>query len=150
MSDSLKTQITDDMKSAMRAKAALRLSTIRMLIAEIKKREIDEKTTLDDTGVIKIINKMIKQRQDAIQQYRNANRTELADKEAEEITILEAYLPEQLSDAAVQAAVEKAIQTANATEMKDMGKVMGILKSELEGKTDMKKVSQLVRASLAG
>ena len=150
MADDLKTRIRENMKDAMRNKETLRLSTIRLLMAAIKQYEIDNKATLDDTGVIKIINKMIKQRQDASEQFTKAARQELADKENQEIEILKDYLPEQLSDADVEAAIQKAIADSGAGSMKEMGKVMGILKPQLEGRTDMRAVSAKIKDLLNG
>lgn len=150
MADDLKTRITNDMKDAMRNKETLRLSTIRMLLAAVKQREIDDKTTLDDAAILKVINKMVKQRQDASEQFTKADRQELADKENEEIKILEDYLPEQLSDADVEAAIKKAIEETGASSMKEMGKVMGILKPQLEGRADMRAVSAKIKDLLNG
>lgn len=144
----LKDQLTSDMKDAMRAKETVRLGTIRMLIAAIKKHEIDSQTTLDDAGVLKIIQKQIKQRRDSITQFEAAGRTELADKEQQEMAVLETYLPEQLDETAIQAIITKAIADTGASSMKDMGKLMGAIKPQLEGKADMGLVSQLVKASL--
>lgn len=146
----LKSRIQEDMKDAMRSKETLRLSTIRMLMAAIKQREIDDQTTLGDTEILKVINKMIKQRQDASEQFTKADRTELADKENQEIEILQTYLPEQLSDADIETAIKKAITETGASSMKDMGKVMGILKPNLEGRADMRDVSAKIKALLNG
>lgn len=150
MADTLKTRIQEEMKDAMRKKETLRLSTIRLLMAAIKQREIDEQITLDDANITKVINKMIKQRQDASEQFTKAGRTELADKENQEIKILETYLPEQLSSEKVEAAIQKAIQETGASSMKDMGKVMGLLKPELEGRADMRAVSAKIKERLNG
>jgi len=150
MAEDLKNRVQEDMKDAMRKKETLRLSTIRLLLAAIKQREIDERITLNDTDVLKAINKMIKQRQDASGQFRKGNRDDLADKEDQEIVILKHYLPEQLSDAEVQAAIQKAISDSGANTMKDMGKVMGILKPILEGRADMRNVSAKIKALLNG
>ena len=148
MATTLKNRIHEDMKTAMRAKQQLRLGTIRMLMAAIKQREIDDRTTLDDTGVLNAINKMIKQRRDSERQFKEANRTELADKEAQEIEILQAYLPQQMTEAEINEAVLAAIKTTGANSMKDMGKVMGLLKSQLEGQADMSVVSANVKENL--
>ncbi len=148
MSD-LKTQIQNDMKDAMRSKETIRLGTIRMLLAGVKQREIDERIVLDDASILKIINKQIKQHLDSIAQFTAAGRTELADKEQAELKILEAYLPEQLSEADIKSHVEKAIADVGATAVKDMGKVMNALKPHLEGKADMSLVSKLVKDLLA-
>lgn len=147
MSD-LKSQIQEDMKAAMRAKETVRLGTIRMLLAAIKQREIDDKITFDDAGIIKVINKQIKQRRDSIQQFKDAGRDELAEKEQQELAVLAAYLPEQLDQAAIKALAEKAISDTGAASMKDMGNVMGKLKPELEGKADMGEVSKLIKSLL--
>lgn len=146
--NTLKAQLQEDMKSAMRAKEKLRLTTIRMLIATIKQREIDEKTTLTDGDVLTSINKMIKQRRESTEQYLSANRQELADKEIAEIAILEQYLPAQLSASEIEAAVLDAITVAEAKSLKDIGKVMGIIKPKLHGKADMGAVSKLIRDKL--
>lgn len=147
MSD-LKAQIQEDMKSAMRTKDSVRLGTIRMLLAAIKQREIDDRITFDDAGILKVINKQIKQRRDSIQQFKDANRSELAEKEEQELEVLMTYLPEQLDEAALKALVEKAIADSGAASMKDMGKVMGLLKPQIEGKADMGQVSKLIKSLL--
>jgi uncharacterized protein len=144
----LKARIHADMKDAMRAKDSLRLTTIRMLMAAIKQREIDEQTTLNDTQILTSVNKMIKQRRESAEQYQAADRQELADKELAEIKILTDYLPEQLSDAEILAAVTEAIAAVSAENLKDIGKVMGILKPKLHGKADMAAVSKLIRDKL--
>ena len=144
----LKDQLTNDMKDAMRAKDTVRLGTIRMLIAAIKKHEIDSQTTLDDGGVLKIVQKQIKQRRDSITQFEAAGRNELADKEKQEMEVLEAYLPKQLDEAQIQAIITQAIADTGANSMKDMGKLMGTLKPQLEGKADMSLVSKLVKDAL--
>lgn len=150
MADTLKVQIQEDMKTAMRSKDALRLSTIRMLMAAIKQREIDEQITLNDPEVLKVINKMIKQRQEASEQFRQAGRDGLAEKENDEIKILETYLPEQLSPNTIATLIEKAIQETGAADMKDMGKVMAQVKPALEGRADMREVSAKIKALLNG
>ncbi len=142
-------RIQEDMKTAMKARETLRLQTIRMLRAAIKQREIDDRITLDDASIITVINKMIKQRQEAAKQYQAANRQELADKENQEIEVLQAYLPEQLSETEVDQAVQKAIKTTGAASIKDMGKVMGMLKADLQGRADMALVSSKVKQLLA-
>ena len=146
---SLKDQITEDMKSAMRAKETVRLGTIRLLLAALKQREVDERIVLDDAAVIAIVEKLIKQRKDSISQFEKANRDDLVVIEASEMKILQAYLPAQLSDAEVTAAVSAAIASTEASGPQDMGKVIGVLKSQLAGKADMGKVSGLVKAALA-
>lgn len=145
---SLKKTLQDDVKQAMRARDKQRLTVIRTINATIKQREIDDQTTMDDAGILAIIDKMIKQRRDAESQYRDAGRTELADNEAAEITILEEYLPEPLSDADIDAAIDQAIADTGASSMKDMGQVMGQLKPQLQGKADMSVVSQRLKARL--
>ena len=145
----LKEQITEDMKSAMRAKEAERLGTIRLLLAAIKQREVDERITVDDAGIIAIIEKLIKQRKDSIEQFQKAGRTDLVDQETKELGILQAYMPAQLSEAEVQAAIQKTISSLGAAGPQDMGKVIGALKAQLAGKADMGMVSGLVKAALA-
>ena len=146
---SLKDQINDDMKAAMRAREAERLGTIRLLLAAIKQREVDERVTLDDTAITAVIDKRIKQRKDSISQFEAAGRTDLVDKEAAELTVLTAYMPQQLSDAEVAAEVQAAIAQTGAAGPQDMGKVMGVLKPKLAGRADMTAVSGLVKAALA-
>jgi len=149
MSVDLKHRIQEDMKAAMRSKDSLRLTTLRMLIAAIKQREIDEKITLDNSQVIKVINKMIKQRHDAAEQFANAARDELAEKERQEIAILKHYLPEPLTAEAIEAAVKKAIMDSGAHSLKEMGKVMALLKSQLEeGRADMRLLSEKIKELL--
>lgn len=146
---SLKEQITADMKDAMRARESERLGVIRLLQAAIKQREVDERIELDDAAVLAVIEKMIKQRRESIKQYSEAGRQELADQETAEIAILEPYLPAQLSEQEVAAEVQAAIAESGASGMKDMGKVMGILKPKLQGKADMGQVSAQVKAQLS-
>jgi uncharacterized protein len=138
------------MKAAMRAKESARLSTIRLLLAAIKQREVDERIELDDAAVLGVIEKMIKQRRESIAQFEKASRTDLADVEKAEIQVLSAYLPAQMSDAEVQKQIDSAISETGAAGAKDMGKVMAALKARLAGKTDMGKVSGLVKAKLSG
>lgn len=145
----LKEQITEDMKSAMRAKEAERLGTIRLLLAAIKQREVDERITVDDAGIIAIIEKLTKQRKDSIEQFQKAGRTDLVDQESKELAILQAYMPAQLSAAEVQSAIQKIIADLGASGPQDMGKVIGALKAQLAGKADMGMVSGLVKAALA-
>jgi len=145
----LKAQISEDMKNAMRAKEAERLGTIRLLQAAIKQREVDERIELADADVISVVEKMLKQRKDSIAAYEKANREDLAAVEKAEVAILQAYLPEQLSDEEVQALLDKAIADTGANSMKDMGKVMGIIKPQVAGKADMGKISGLIKAKLA-
>ncbi len=146
---SLKDQITEDMKSAMRAKETARLGTIRLLLAAIKQREVDDRIVLDDAAIISTIEKMIKQRKDSIAQFEKAGREDLVAVESAEMVILQAYLPAQMSDAEVQAAVAAAVASTGAAGPQDMGKVIGVLKGQLAGKADMGKVSGLVKAALA-
>ncbi|MBI2293464.1 MAG: GatB/YqeY domain-containing protein [Betaproteobacteria bacterium] len=145
---SLKARISDDMKAAMRAKDAPRLAAIRLLLAAMKQKEVDERVELTDTDVISIIEKMIKQRRDSIAQYEAGNRKDLADAERFEITVLAAYMPQALSDAEIAAAIAEAVQSSGAKAMSDMGKVMAALKPKLAGRADMGKVSALVKARL--
>jgi uncharacterized protein len=146
---SLKDRINDDMKAAMRARETERLGTIRLLLAAIKQREVDERIVLDDAAITAVIDKMIKQRKDSISQFDAAGRTDLVDKESAELTILAAYMPEQLSDAEIAAEVQAAVTQTGAAGPQDMGKVMGILKPKLAGRADMTAVSGLVKAVLA-
>ena len=150
MTTDLKTTIQEDMKSAMRAKQTLRLGTIRMLKAAIKKEEIDRQVTLSDSDIELIIIKMIKQRKDSEQQFLAANRQELAEKEQSEIQVLQEYLPEPLSPDEVNSIISEAIKATGATSMQDMGKVIGKIRPDLQGKADMSQVSQLVKEKLQG
>ena len=144
----LKIQINEDMKAAMRAKEAQRLSAIRLLLAAIKQREVDERTELDDQQIIGVIEKMIKQRRESIAQYEKASRTDLAEVENFELGVLQAYMPQQLSEAEIETAVAAAVTESGAQSVRDMGKVMAILKSKLAGRADMGAVSSLVKARL--
>jgi uncharacterized protein len=146
---SLKDRINDDMKAAMRARETERLATIRLLLAAIKQREVDERTTLDDAGVTAVIDKMIKQRKDSISQFEAAGRTDLVDKESAEMAVLTAYMPAQLSEAEIAAEVQAAVAQTGAAGPQDMGKVMGVLKGKLAGRADMTAVSARVKAALA-
>jgi uncharacterized protein len=146
---SLKAQISEDMKNAMRAKDSQRLGAIRLLQAAIKQREVDERIELDDTAVIAAIEKMLKQRRDSIAAYESANRTDLADVEKFEITVLQTYLPQQLTEAEITVIVEQVIAEVGATSAKDMGKVVGAVRPLVVGKADMAKVSGLIKARLA-
>lgn len=150
MTISLKDRITEDMKSAMKARESERLSAIRLLLAAIKQREVDERITLDDAGVMVVVDKLIKQRRDSISQYEQAGRDDLAAAERAEIDVLTPYLPAQLSADEVAAAVKAAIVQTGAASPADMGKVMGLLKPQLAGKTDLSAVSQQVKAALQG
>ncbi|WP_434513920.1 GatB/YqeY domain-containing protein [Dechloromonas sp. ARDL1] len=147
---SLKARITEDMKAAMKAKEAAKLSAIRLLTAAIKQKEVDERVELDDTAVAAVIEKLVKQRKDSVTQYEAANRQDLADVEKAEIVILSAYLPEKMSSEEVAAAVAAAVAQTGAKGPADMGKLMGVLKPQLAGKADMAEVSKLVKAALAG
>ncbi|HCY63586.1 MAG TPA: glutamyl-tRNA amidotransferase [Oxalobacteraceae bacterium] len=146
---SLKEQITEDMKTAMRAKDSARLGTIRLLTAAMKQKEVDERVELNDTLVLGIIEKMVKQRKDSIAQFEAGGRQDLADAEKAELAILSAYMPAALSDAEVQAEVAAAISATGAAGPQDMGKVMGVLKAKLAGRADMTAVSAQVKAALA-
>ncbi|MEB0137047.1 GatB/YqeY domain-containing protein [Actimicrobium sp. CCC2.4] len=145
---SLKAQITDDMKAAMRAKEAVKLGTIRLITAAMKQKEVDERVELNDTMILAIIEKMIKQRKDSIGQFEAGARQDLADIEKAELAILVAYMPASLSDAEVQAEVAAAVTESGAAGPQDMGKVMAILKPKLAGRADMTAVSGLVKAAL--
>jgi uncharacterized protein len=145
----LKDQIHEDMKAAMRAKQADRLSAIRMLLAAIKQKEVDERITVDDPQTVAIVDKLIKQRKDSVTAFEAAARTDLVAKERAEIEVLSAYLPRQMSEAEVNAAIDSAIQTSGAAGAQEMGKVMAILKPKLAGRADMSKVSTLVKTKLA-
>jgi hypothetical protein len=146
----LRDQVNEDMKTAMKAREAERLGALRLLLAAMKQREVDERITLDDAGVIAVVEKMIKQRKDSIAQFEKAARQDLADKEKFEISVIERYLPQQLSQAEIDAVVAEAIATTGATSPADMGKVMGIVKPKLAGRADMGRVSGMVKAKLAG
>ena len=145
---SLKQQITEDMKAAMRAKETARLGAIRLLLAAMKQREVDERIELTDADVVAIIEKMLKQRRDSISQYKAANRQDLVDVEEFEVTVLQTYMPQQLSEADVIAAIAEAIAATGAAGPQDMGKVMGVVKPKLAGRADMGKVSGLIKAQL--
>ena len=145
---SLKQQITDDMKTAMRAKDTARLGAIRLLLAAIKQREVDERIELSDADVVAIIEKMNKQRRDSISQYEAAGRQDLADVEKFEMGVLATYMPQQLSEGEIASAVAEAIAATGAASPQDMGKVMGMLKPKLAGRADMGKVSALIKAQL--
>ena len=146
----LRDQLNEDIKSAMKAREAERLAALRLMLSAVKQREVDERITLDDTGVIGVVEKMIKQRKDSIAQYEKAARQDLADKEKYEISVLEGYLPKQLSQAEVEAIVDEAVAATGAKGAADMGKVMGVVKPKLAGRADMGRVSGLVKARLAG
>ncbi len=147
---SLKAQITDDMKAAMRAKEAGKLSTIRLILADIKRKEVDEQIELNDTQVLAVVEKMIKQRKDSITQFEAGGRADLADIEKAELAVLAAYMPAGLSDDEVAAEVAAAVAASGAAGPQDMGKVMAILKPKLAGRADMTAVSGLVKKALTG
>ena len=147
---SLKDQITEDMKTAMRAKDMERLGTIRLLQAAMKQKEVDERITLDDAGVVAIVDKLIKQRKDSIAAFEGAGRQDLADKEKAEMAVLQVYLPARLSAEEVAAEVKAIVAELGASGPGDMGKVMGAVKAKLAGKADMGEVSAAVKAALAG
>ena len=146
---SLKEQILADMKTAMREKQASRLESIRMLRAAIQRKEVDDQTEIGDDEVLAIVQKQIKQSQDAITQFKQGDREDLAEKEQAHVDNLKDYLPEQLSDEEIEQAVAEAISSTGAESMKDMGKVMGILKGQLQGKADMGKVSGIIKGKLS-
>jgi len=145
----LKARITDDMKAAMKAKDARRLGAVRLALAAIKQREVDERKDLSDAEVLAVLEKMIKQRRDSIQQYTAGNRKDLADQEQFEIDVLSAYLPQQATEAEVDAVIAEAIAATGAKGVADMGKVMGQVKAKLAGRADMGQVSARVKARLA-
>jgi hypothetical protein len=145
----LKKRITDDMKSAMKAKDKQALKAVRMILEAIKQKEIDERIELDDAQVMTVIQKMVKQRKDSISQFSDAGRSDLVEIEEAELETINNYMPEQLSDEEVESVVDKAINDSGANSMKDMGKLMGMLKAQLQGETDMSLVSQLIKSRLS-
>lgn len=145
---SLKTRVQDDMKAALRAREAARLSALRLLIAAIKQREVDERIELDDAGVVQAVEKLVKQRRDAAEQYDQAGRPELAAAERFEVEVLSAYLPAAMETAELDAAIDAAVVESGATGAADMGKVMGLLKARVAGRADMTEVSRRVRVRL--
>ncbi|MCX7241279.1 MAG: GatB/YqeY domain-containing protein [Burkholderiales bacterium] len=147
---SLKDQITEDMKTAMRAKDSARLGTIRLLLAACKQREVDERLVLDDAAVVAIVDKLIKQRKDSIEAFTKAQRMDLVDQESAEVTVLQAYLPQRLSADEVAAQVRAIVAELGASGPGDMGKVMGVVKARLAGKAEMSAVSAAVKAALVG
>jgi uncharacterized protein YqeY len=147
---SLKERITDDMKAAMRSGEKERLGVIRMITSAIKQREVDERITLDDAQVLSVLDKMIKQRKESLVQFQAGNRQDLVDKETAEITLLQGYLPSQLSEAEVDALIGDAIAATGASSIKDMGKVMAIIKAKAQGRTDMAAVGAKIKAKLGG
>jgi uncharacterized protein YqeY len=146
---SLKAQISEDMKSAMRAKETERLGTVRLLLSAMKQREVDERIELTDADVISIIEKMLKQRRDSIAAYETAKRDDLADVEKAEVAVLQTYLPQQLTEEEVKTILEQVVADSGAASMKDMGKVMAAIKPLVAGKADMGKISGLIKARLA-
>jgi uncharacterized protein YqeY len=144
----LREQLNEDIKTAMKAREQEKLNALRLLLSAVKQREVDERITLDDAGVVATIEKMLKQRKDSISQYEKAQRQDLADKEKFEIGILEAYMPKQVSEAEVKAAIDAAIASTGAKGAADMGKVMAVVKPQLAGRADMGKVSALVKTTL--
>ena len=149
MSD-LKAKISEDMKAAMRAKEKERLAVIRLILAAIQQKEVDDRVELDDAAVLAVLDKMVKQRRESISQFDKAGRDELSAKEQAEIVVIQEYLPAQMDDAEIEAMIAEAIASTGATEMKDMGKVMAILKPQLQGRADMGAVSGKIKAQLAG
>lgn len=147
---SVKSLLQQDMKQAMRSGDKARLGTIRMALAAIQQREVDERVELDDTAVLGVIEKMIKQRRESVEQYRAGRRDDLADKEAAEIDVLSSYLPERLGDAELAAMIDAAITATGAASMKDMGRVMAELRARAQGRADMAVLSATVKAKLAG
>ena len=146
---SLKQQITEQMKDAMRAKDSARLGAIRLLLAAIKQREVDERIELTDADVISVIEKMLKQRRDSITAFESANRTDLADIEKYEVSVLQTYMPKQMTDAEIDAIISQVIADSSAQGAKDMGKVVGLVKPLVAGMADMGKVSGLIKARLS-
>ena len=147
---SLKDKLQQDMKDALRGGDKPRLGVIRLILAAVKQREVDERIELDDAQITTVLDKMSKQRRDSLEQYEKAGRDDLAGQESFELDVLKAYLPEQLGDAEIDALIEEAVQATGASSMKDMGKVMGQLKNKLQGRADMGAVSGKIKARLAG
>lgn len=145
----LKARITDDMKIAMKARDAERLATIRLLLAAMKQKEVDERVELSDADIIAVIDKMLKQRRDSVSQYDAANRQDLADRERAEMAVLSGYLPQALTDAEIDALIDAAVVSTGAAGMQGMGKVMGVLKGQMAGRADMAAVSARIKARLA-
>ncbi len=150
MADDLKSRIQEDVKGAMRARDRQRLDALRLITAAIKQKEVDERVDLDDRGVITVLEKMIKQRRDSIDQFNKAGRDELAAREAFEIEIIQQYMPAAMGESEVEALIDAALEETGASEMKEMGKVMGALKPKLQGRADMGAVSAKVKARLGG
>lgn len=150
MSESLKTRLQEDVKSAMKAKERERLAATRLIMSAIKQREVDERIELDDAQIIEVLSRMIKQRRDSLKQYLDAGRQDLADQESYEIDLIQEYLPPALDDAAIAALIDEAIAATGAESARDMGKVMGQLKPKIQGRADPGQVSALVKARLQG
>ena len=149
MADSeLKQKLTDDMKAAMRSKDKARLGVIRLALAAIKQREVDERIDLDEAQVLAVLDKMLKQRRDSVKQFTDAGRQDLADQESYELKVLQEYLPEALSETELEKLIAAAIESTGAASMKEMGKVMGIIKPQVQGRADMGAVSQKIKAQL--
>jgi uncharacterized protein len=146
----LKERITDDMKAAMRSGEKERLGMIRMITAAIKQREVDERIMLDDAQVLSVLEKMIKQRKESLVQFQAGNRQDLVDKEAAEITLLQTYMPSQLSSAEIDSLISEAVAATGASSIKDMGKVMGLIKAKAQGRADMASVGAKIKAKLGG
>jgi len=149
MSQSLKSRLQDDMKNAMRAKEKERLVVIRNVISSVKQQEIDQQIELDETQVLAIVDKLVKQRRDSAQQFRDAQRLDLSEKEEMEMAILQEYLPTALSESEIGEIIDEVIQSTGAQSMKDMGKVMGLLKPKMQGRADMSQVSALIKQKLS-
>ena len=147
---SLKDQITSEMKDAMRAGDKARLSVIRLILSAVKQREVDERIVLDDVQILAVLDKMLKQRRESIAAYEKGGRQDLMDQEAAEIKVIQSYLPAQLGEAEVDQLIAEAVQTTGATTLKDMGKVMGIVKPKVQGRADMSMVSSRIKAKLGG
>ncbi len=150
MSESLKTRLQEDVKTAMKAKARERLGAIRLIMSAIKQREVDERIELDDAQIIEILSRMIKQRRDSLKQFTDAGRQDLAEQESFEIDLIQEYLPPALDDAAIVTLIDQAIATTGASSARDMGKVMGQLKPQIQGRADLGQVSALVKARFQG
>ena len=148
MLQTLKIKIVQEMKIAMRAKDKIRLGTIRLILSDIKRIEVDERIELDDTRVIVVLDRMVKQRKDSATQYTNADRQELADQELNEIKVIQEFLPEALSESEILTIVSEAIRTIDATSMKDMGAIMGIIKPKIQGRADAGEVSKIIKTKL--
>ena len=148
--DVLKTRIKDDMKSAMKAKQKGRLNVIRMILAAIKQIEVDERIELDDARIIVVLDKMLKQRRESIKQFNEAGRTDLTEIEEAEVLVIQEYLPQALTEDEIQGIVEKAVADSGAESIKDMGKVMGIVRPQMLGRADMSVVSAVIKSRLAG